>query len=102
MKTRITALLLAAALPLGAQASPPQATILAIDCGRPALPTQGAVARFTGIENFGRLYVARTHLMIQVRRECHRGAGRVELVLQKPRRDRTPTQRLAEVMQPTP
>ncbi|KRD72484.1 hypothetical protein [Lysobacter sp. Root983] len=82
---KLTVLSLAAALALAvlpAAATPPQDATLLIDCARPALPDQQAVARLTGIDNLGQAYAVRARLMVDVGRACRRaGAQRVSIVL---------------------
>ncbi|KRA17071.1 hypothetical protein [Lysobacter sp. Root604] len=82
---KLTVLSLATALALAASpafATPPQAAALSIDCARPALPDQQAVARLTGIDNLGQAYAVRARLMADVGRACRRaGAQRVRIVL---------------------
>jgi uncharacterized protein len=81
----LATLSLAAALVLiaaPAAATPPQAVSLLIDCERPALPDQQAVARLTGIDNLSQAYAVRARLMADASRACHRdGARHVRLVL---------------------
>lgn len=62
-----------------AVAAPPS---LLIDCARPVLPDQQAVARLTGLDNPGQVYAARARLMAEAGRACHRdGAQQVRIVL---------------------
>lgn len=81
----LATLSLAAALALiaaPAAATPPQAMSLLIDCERPALPDQQAVARLTGIDNLSQAYAVRARLMADASRACQRaGARQVRLVL---------------------
>lgn len=81
----LSALSLAAALALAAlpaAATPPQTDTLLIDCERPALPDQHAVARLTGIDNLGQVYAVRARLMADAGRACQRaGAQQVRIVL---------------------
>lgn len=87
----LTSLSLAAALVLiaaPAAATPPQTVSLLIDCERPALPDQQAVARLTGIDNLSQAYAVRARLMADASRACHRdGAQRVRIVLAPPAGD---------------
>lgn len=73
-------LALLAALPLASAATPSQAPALLVDCARPVLPSQRAVAEFAGMANFGQAYALRERLMQDVQRACKRGAGQVRLV----------------------
>lgn len=88
------ALLIAAALPLAAVASPPQPLEIILDCADPGLPPQQAFARFTGIDNFSQAYAARAKFMIRAQRACKRGAGQVRVVQGLPKR--TPASALAQ------
>lgn len=73
--------LFAALLPLAGIASPSQAPpALLLDCARPALPNQRAIAEFAGVASFSQTYALRERLMQDVRRACKRGAGQVRLV----------------------
>ncbi|RDZ26545.1 hypothetical protein DX914_16285 [Lysobacter silvisoli] len=68
-----------AALP--ALAAPPAA--LTVDCQRPALPRQQALAQLTGIDNLGQAYAVRSRLMAQAARACQRtGTQQVRIVSQ--------------------
>lgn len=76
----LTAALALAVLP--AAATPPQADSLLIDCQRPSLPEQQAVARLTGHDNLSQTYAVRTRLMADASRACRRaGAQQVRIVL---------------------
>ena len=66
-----------ALLPACVLAAPPP---VAIDCARPALPSQRAIARLTGLDNFTQVYAERTRLMIDAQRACRPGVARVQLV----------------------
>ncbi|SFL09560.1 hypothetical protein [Lysobacter sp. cf310] len=87
----LSALSLAAALALAAlpaAATPPQAATLLIDCERPALPDQQAVARLTGIDNLGQAYAVRARLMAEAGRACQRaGTQQVRIVSAPPATD---------------
>lgn len=76
----ILALALTAALPASATEPPAQTPGIAIDCARPALPSQEEASMLTGIENFGQTYAARNRLMQQGLRACKRGAKHVVIV----------------------
>ena len=65
-----------ATLELVAPASHAQDT-LTISCAAPHLPTQQAVAKALGMQNFGQVYSARDRLMLVVQRACIRGARQV-------------------------
>lgn len=82
MNAKVLAPILAAliASPLSAPASPPQPTTITIDCAQPALPSQRAFARLTGIDNAGQAYDARARLMVQAQRACQGGAALVQVV----------------------
>ncbi|HEY5852188.1 MAG TPA: hypothetical protein VIT62_15680 [Lysobacter sp.] len=67
------------------------APVITIDCQRPLLPSQQAIARLTGLDNPGQAYAARTRLMIDTQRACQGNAVIVQLVLARP----PSTQRLA-------
>ena len=77
--TRILAFALAV-LPACVLATPPRDAEVAIDCAHPALPSQRAVARLTGLDNFTQVYAERTRLMINAQRACTPGVARVRLV----------------------
>ncbi len=83
MNTRLAALLLSVAtFAAAAQPAPdPMAPSITIDCQRPLLPSQQAIARLTGIDNMGQAYAVRTRLMVDTQRACQRNAGLVRLVL---------------------
>jgi hypothetical protein len=87
--TRALALLLAAALPTIAVAAPPEAVTVMIDCQRPQLPSQQAIARLTGVDNFGQAYAVRARLMVDSQRACQNNVGAVQLTLSAPRAART-------------
>lgn len=72
MNAKTLMLTLLAAVPL-AVAAAPQASALTVDCARPSLPSQRAVAEFAGIANFTEAYAARKRLMLDVQRACKRG-----------------------------
>ncbi len=72
MNAKTLVLTLLAAAPLAAAAAP-QAPALTVDCARPSLPSQKAVAEFAGIANFTEAYAARKRLMLDVQRACKRG-----------------------------
>lgn len=82
MNASILAPILAAliASPLSAQASPPQPTTITIDCAKPALPSQRAFARLTGIDNADQAYDARARLMVRLQRACKGGAAQIRVV----------------------
>jgi hypothetical protein len=82
MNIRITALILAAALPCAALASPPEPTTVTIDCHHPQLPSQQTIARLTGVDNFSKVYDVRTRLMIEAAHACQGGAGQIQLTLE--------------------
>ncbi|MGO4221555.1 hypothetical protein AB4Y64_06825 [Lysobacter sp. TAF61] len=67
------------------------APTITIDCQRPLLPSQQAIARLTGVDNPGQAYAVRTRLMIDTQRACQRSPGIVQLVLARPQQ----SQRLA-------
>lgn len=55
------------------------------DCASPRLPTQREVSEWTGLHNFGQVYVARERLMAGIGRACRRrGAGRVQVTVHPP------------------
>lgn len=68
------------------------APTITIDCQRPKLPSQQAVARLTGIDNFGQAYAMRARLMTDARRACLRNPGVDQVVMTRPQ----PSRRLAD------
>lgn len=72
---------LAALVPLGARAAPPQPVTVTVDCARPRLPSQQDIARLTGVDNFGHAYAVRGRLMADAQRACQSPIGKVQLVL---------------------
>jgi len=52
---------------------------LTLDCARLSLPSQGEMARLSGIANPGQAYAARARLMVNVQRAC-RGADVVRVI----------------------
>jgi hypothetical protein len=66
--------------PAAATASPPEPVTITIDCARPALPSQQAIARLTGVDNFSQAYAVRARLMGDAKRACQ-SASKVRLVL---------------------
>lgn len=80
MNLRLLPSTLIALLPLAAAAAPSQTPAVLVDCARPVLPTQRAVAEMAGIANLGQAYALRTRLMLDVQRACKSGAGQVRLV----------------------
>lgn len=86
MNAKTLAPILAAlvASPLSASASPPQPATIAIDCAKPALPSQRAFARLTGIDNVSHAYDARARLMVRAQRACQGGARELQVVLELP------------------
>lgn len=75
------ALALAAALAAApATASPPEPVTITVDCARPTLPGQQAIARLTGVDNFSQAYAVRARLMGDAKRACQ-SASKVQLVL---------------------
>lgn len=86
MNAKTLVLTLFVAVPLAAAAAPP-VSALTVDCDRPSLPSQRAVAEFAGIANFTEAYAARKRLMLDAQRACKRGdVEQVRLV----RRDARP------------
>lgn len=75
----------AAIAPAKANAGDPPATAagtLVVDCATKARPSQVAVGESLGINNLSQVYEARTRLMAEVHRACHRqGARQVQIVL---------------------
>ena len=60
---------------------PIAATPFVADCTSPRLPTQGQVAKWTGLHNLGQVYAARARLMAVIGSACRqRGVARVQLV----------------------
>ena len=70
----------AAFVSTAASASPPEPATITIDCARPTLPSQQAIARLTGVDNFSQAYAVRARLMGDAKRACQ-SAGKVQLVL---------------------
>lgn len=73
-------------LALAALAPAARADLLVrVDCAHRVLPRQAVVAAALGIHNLDQAYRARTRLMEEVNRACHRAAGgHVDLVLRSP------------------
>ncbi len=74
---------LAAALQLAAASSQAQGN-LTISCTSRHLPSQQAVGRTLGLNNFGQVYVARERLMQDVERACRKGATQVVVSTDNP------------------
>lgn len=68
--------LLAAALPLASAVSHAQGS-LTISCARHHLPSQQAVGKLLGLDNFGQVYHARARLLQDVQRTCRSGVAQV-------------------------
>ncbi|HEY5805539.1 MAG TPA: hypothetical protein VIT90_17820 [Lysobacter sp.] len=91
MNTSLAILLLAtSAAVMPAMAAAAEAPIepgiqsITVDCQRPLLPSQQAVSRLTGIDNFGQAYAMRARLMSEARRACLRNPGIVRVVVTRP------------------
>lgn len=86
------ALLALALVAANAMAAGPQDEALAptitIDCQRPQLPSQQAVARLTGVDNLGQAYAMRARLMSDARRACLRNPGVDQVVMTRPQPSR--------------
>jgi hypothetical protein len=77
---RVLALLLTTASL--AHAGPPEAHLV-IDCAAPVRPTQVAMARLAGIDNFTSAYAARNNVMRVAHVACMRGATTVNVVVER-------------------
>ncbi len=64
------------------------APTIRIDCQRPQLPSQQAVARLTEVDNFGQAYAMRTRLMADARRACLRNPGVDQVDMTRPQPSR--------------
>lgn len=70
--------------------------LVRVDCANRVMPSQADVSAGLGLDNFGQAYAARTRLLNIVNRACKQAAGgRVELVLQAPRRPNAPARIVA-------
>lgn len=57
------------------------ASVLVVDCATKSRPSQVAVGQLLGINNLSQVYEARSRLMAEVHRACHRsGARQVQIV----------------------
>lgn len=74
-----TAVLFVASFAVQAQDAAPVMS-LTIDCAHPALPSQQAVGTLLGHANLAQAYAARTRLMGEARRACHRSGAATVLV----------------------
>ena len=83
MNAKSLLLIVFAALPLPALASPPPAAMITVDCNNPVWPTLRQVATHVGYDAFNPAYRIRKQLMLDGRRACRHGAMRVDLVLQR-------------------
>lgn len=83
MNAKSLLLIVFAALPLSAWASPPSSMTITVDCNNPVWPTLRQVATEVGYDAFNPTYRIRKQLMLDGRRACRRGALQVDLVLQR-------------------
>ena len=107
MKGSISRFASAAAVLLGAALLAPAPTMagqapaagpdrLVIDCATKLRPSQVAVARSLEIDNVSEAYAARSRLMGEVHRACHRkGTTHVQVVIAPSRKRATPPMQVA-------
>ncbi len=84
MNAKSLLLIVFAALPLSARASPPPSVTITVDCNNPVWPTLRQVATHVGYDAYNPAYRIRKQLMLEGRRACRHGATQVDLVLQPP------------------
>lgn len=83
MNAKSLCLILFAALPPGALATPPSsmpAMTFTVDCDQPVWPSLRQVAGYIGNDAFDPVYRVRKRLMLEGRRACRHGVEHVQLV----------------------
>lgn len=64
------------------------ASALVIDCATKSRPSQVAVGQLLGMDNLSQVYDARSRLMAEVHRACHRNGAKQVQVVAAPSRKR--------------
>lgn len=83
----VGAALFAPALAMAGNTPAASPGVLAIDCATKSRPSQVAVGQSLGIDNLSATYDARSRLMAEVHRACHRkGTTQVQIAIAPPQK----------------